>query len=103
MRIDASPGTVQEAPKRYRLRPLVLAPSKNITYKMLARPAGSTGQKKLCKKGSSAAAAAAAAAARVVVARTLRRLKLRVNGLLVEALVVELALLGVAEDIKGFP
>lgn len=49
---------------------------------------------------SSAAATAAAAAARVVLARTLGRLELRVNSFFVEALVVEFALLGVAQDVE---
>ena len=99
MRIDASPGTVQKAPTRYRLLPLVLAPEKNITYKMLA-PRGLDWTEEIMQKRNSSAAAAAAAAAGVVLGSALGRLELCVNGLLVEALVVEFALLGVAEDVQ---
>ena len=61
----------------------------------------STGQNNIMqkKRDESAAAAAAAAAAGVVVARAFGRLQLGVDGLLIEALVVEFALLGVAQDI----
>ena len=59
----------------------------------------STGQKDIYAKKGLAAAAAAPTAARVVLGSALRGLELRVNGLFVEALVVELALLGVAQDI----
>ena len=54
------------------------------------------------KKGL-AAAAAAAAAAGMVVARTLGRFQLGMNSFFVEALVVEFALLRVAEDVQCFP
>ena len=51
----------------------------------------------------SAAAAAAAAAAGVVIARALGRFQLRVDRLLVEALVVEFPFLGIAQDVECFP
>ena len=79
-------------------RPLVLAPKKNITYKMLA-PRGLDWTEEIMQKRVSAAAAAAPTAAGVVVARAFGRLQLGVDGLLIEALVVEFALLGVAEDV----
>ena len=56
-------------------------------------------EEEIMQKKGLAAAAAAAAAARVVVARAFGRLQLGVDGLLVEPLVVEFALLGVAQDI----
>ena len=62
----------------------------------------STGQKDIYAKKGLAAAAAATAAARVVLGSTLGRLQLGVDRLLVEALVVEFALLGVAEDVQCF-
>ena len=64
------------------------------------RATEATGQKDIMQKRvDSSAAAASAAAARVVVARTLGRLELRVDSFFVEALVVEFALLRVAENI----
>ena len=59
----------------------------------------STGQKDIIQKREQSAAAAAAAAAGVVLGSALRGFQLRVDRLLIEALVVEFALLGVAEDV----
>ena len=84
-RRDASPGTVQKAPTRCRFRPLVAPGGARLDRRNYA--------KKL------AAAAAAAAAAGVVVARAFGRFQLGVDSFFVEALVVEFALLGVAEDV----